>query len=89
MDTIAEPKQDVASDIHPPQNDPGIPTIPGYLSKAQAAAYINKSDATLDRWNRLRVGPPRTKLGSSVYYREAALKAWLVTQEQASLRNGR
>ena len=85
--TSAKAKQDTAPYIAP-DNEPGISGIPGYLSKEATAAYLAKSEATLDRWHRLRVGPPRTKLGNSTYYREAALKAWIVAQEQASKGDG-
>ncbi len=54
-----------------------------YLTKAETAEEIQKSEATLDRWHRLRVGPPRTKLGRTVLYRRDTLKAWLAAQEEA------
>jgi len=65
------------------------PAIPGYMTKADTAAYLSKSEATLDRWHRLRVGPVRTMIGRTPFYREEALKAWLLAQEQAALRTGR
>lgn len=54
-----------------------------FFTKAEAAGELGKSEATLDRWNRLRVGPPRTKLGRTVLYRRDTLKAWLIAQEEA------
>lgn len=54
-----------------------------FLTKAEAARELRTSEATLDRWNRLRVGPPRTKLGRTVLYRRETLKAWLIAQEEA------
>ena len=88
MQAIAETRQESTIDETATAQAVAV-IIPGYLSKEATAAYLAKSEATLDRWHRLRVGPPRTKLGNSTYYREAALKAWLVAQEQASLRTGR
>ena len=87
MEGIAETRQDFTTEDR--ASDYLIPGIPGYLTKEGAAAFLGKSGATLDRWHRLRVGPPRTKIGSSTFYREAALNAWLVAQEQACLRTGR
>jgi hypothetical protein len=60
-----------------------------FFTKAQAAEELGKSEATLDRWNRLRVGPPRTKLGRTVLYRRDTLKAWLIAQEEAEVQRPR
>jgi phage terminase Nu1 subunit (DNA packaging protein) len=54
-----------------------------YLNKAEAAAGLGVSPATLDRWNRIRIGPVRTKIGNQVYYRVAELKAWMRAQQEA------
>lgn len=71
------------------EQDKVSPAIPGYKTKAETAAFLNKSEATLDRWHRLRVGPVRTLIGRTPFYREEALRAWLLAQEQVSLRAGR
>lgn len=57
----------------------------GYLTKRQTAELLSKSEHTLDRWHRMRVGPVRTKIGATVLYREEALRAWVLAQEQAEL----
>jgi hypothetical protein len=53
-----------------------------YLNKAEAAAGLGVSPATLDRWNRIRIGPVRTKIGNQVYYRVVELKAWMIAQSE-------
>lgn len=57
----------------------------GYLTKRQVAEMLGKSEHTLDRWHRLCIGPVRTKIGSTVLYRDEALRAWLLAQEKAQL----
>jgi hypothetical protein len=37
---------------------------------------------TLDRWEALGVGPPRTLVGRQVLYRRASVERWLAAQEQ-------
>jgi hypothetical protein len=58
-----------------------------YLNKAEAAAGLGVSPATLDRWNRIRIGPVRTKIGNQVYYRVAELKAWMIGPSRKPSRN--
>lgn len=88
-DTVTQAEVYPSPTVDPVPPPPLPPAPPGYMTKGEAAAHINKSEATLDRWHRQRVGPPRTKLGSSTLYRKAALDAWMLAQEQASLRTGR
>ncbi|MCH9051145.1 MAG: transcriptional regulator [Proteobacteria bacterium] len=55
--------------------------LTGYLTRAELAAQLGKSERTLDRWHSLRVGPPRAKVGRSPVYRIKAVQRWLVQQE--------
>jgi predicted DNA-binding transcriptional regulator AlpA len=87
MEVLLKTPQEVESDTNEPERL--VAVIPGFLTKEATAVFLGKSVATLDRWHRLRVGPPRTKIGSSTFYRKAALDAWIVAQEQDSLRSGR
>ena len=57
-----------------------------YLTKTAAAKALKKSERTMDRWARLRIGPPRTMIGSTVFYRISALIAWLKAQERVQPR---
>mgnify|MGYP005850646185 CR=1 FL=1 len=41
---------------------------------------------TIQRERAMRVGPPFIKLGRNVYYRRAAIDAWLLAQEQVQPR---
>lgn len=53
-----------------------------YLTRSELARELNRSERTLDRWHQLRIGPPRSRIGSMVIYRRAALGEWLRAQEK-------
>ena len=55
--------------------------LDGFLTKAELARELNKSERTLDRWHALRKGPPRSKFGNTVMYRVKAARGWLIEQE--------
>ena len=61
-------------------------TINDLISEAEYATQRGVSKRTAQRERALRVGPPFIKLGKSVYYRPAAIEAWLLAQEQAQPR---
>jgi len=52
------------------------------LTSEEVSRALNISTRTLHRWGRLRKGPPRIKLGRSVYYRRASIERWLLTMEK-------
>lgn len=41
---------------------------------------------TIQRERAQRIGPPFIKLGRKIYYRPAAIEAWLIAKEQAQPR---
>ena len=43
---------------------------------------VRRNERTLDRWNALGMGPPRTRVGRAVLYRRASARKWLAAQEQ-------
>jgi predicted DNA-binding transcriptional regulator AlpA len=47
------------------------------LDTAAAAAYLDSSLPTLERWRRLGTGPTWSKLGGLVRYRKSALDAFI------------
>ena len=55
-----------------------------YMTITECAAELGIDKRTLERWNRLREAPPRTKIGKKVLYRRAAVSEWLRSQEQAA-----
>ena len=58
--------------------------LEGYDTEAECARGINKSPRTLQRWDRLGIGPPRTLIGKTIMYRREAVAAWLREREQAA-----
>lgn len=57
------------------------PILSEFLTKEELAAELRRNPRTLDRWDALGVGPPRTLVGREVYYRRASVARWLVAQE--------
>ena len=54
-----------------------------YMEEDELAAELNCSPRTIQRWHRLREGPPRTKIGKRVFYRRNSVADWLRSREQA------
>ena len=52
-----------------------------YQTKKELADEFDKTPRTLDRWDALGVGPPRTCIGRTVLYRRASVQKWLAAQE--------
>jgi hypothetical protein len=57
------------------------PILEDYQTKSEFAAEMNKTERTLDRWDRLGIGPPRTIIGRTVLYRRTSTQKWLAAQE--------
>ncbi len=58
------------------------PVLSGFLTKEQFAQELRRSTRTLDRWDSLRIGPPRTYVGKTPLYRVESVREWLENQEQ-------
>ena len=56
--------------------------LDGYLTVTECAAELCIDKRTLERWHRLREGPPRTKIGKKVLYRREAVADWLRLREK-------
>ena len=57
------------------------PLLSDYFTQKEAASELRVTERTLDRWQRLREGPPITKLGRRILYRRSSLQAWLRRRE--------
>jgi hypothetical protein len=53
-----------------------------FLTKQELAAELGREMRTLDRWDTLGIGPPRTHVGRKVLYRRASVQRWLASQER-------
>ena len=58
------------------------PILSEFLTKEELAGELRRNPRTLDRWDVLSVGPPRTRVGRQVLYRRASVERWLASQEQ-------
>ena len=57
------------------------PILSEFLTKEELAAELRRNPRTLDRWDVLGMGPPRTHVGRKVLYRRASVQKWLVAQD--------
>jgi excisionase family DNA binding protein len=60
------------------------PILSDFLTATELAAQLGVSARTLDRWEALDEGPPRTRIGRRVLYRRESVRAWLAAREQQS-----
>jgi hypothetical protein len=58
------------------------PILSKFFSKEALAEELDRNPRTLDRWDMLGTGPPRTHIGRKVLYRRASVEKWLAAQEQ-------
>ena len=59
-----------------------------FFTRAALARELGKSERTLERWERLGIGPPVTRLGNTPIYNIERARAWLLAQEREA-RNAR
>jgi len=57
------------------------PLLSEFLTTIELAAELGRNKRTLDRWNALGTGPPRTHMGRTVLYRRSSVQKWLAVQE--------
>jgi hypothetical protein len=53
-----------------------------FVTRDEFASELDRSPRTLDRWEVLGIGPPRTLVGRKVLYRRASIRSWLAAQER-------
>lgn len=53
-----------------------------FFTRPALAEELGKSERTLERWERLGIGPPVTRLGITPIYSIDGARAWLRAQEQ-------
>jgi hypothetical protein len=57
------------------------PVLSDFLTKEALAAELGRNPRTLDRWEVLGIGPPRTLVGRKILYRRMSVQRWLAAQE--------
>jgi hypothetical protein len=58
------------------------PILAEFLTREELAAELRRNPRTLDRWDVLGMGPPRTLIGRQILYRRVSVKKWLAAQER-------
>ena len=58
------------------------PILSEFLTKEELAVELRRNPRTLDRWDALGMGPPRTHVGRKVLYRRARVQKWLCARER-------
>ena len=56
--------------------------LDNYYTRPELAAELNKSERTLERWERLRIGPPVTRNGITPLYYKSGARGWLRSQKR-------
>jgi hypothetical protein len=59
-----------------------VPILSEFLTTEELAAELGRNKRTLDRWEALGTGPPRTRVGRKVLYRRNSVQKWLAAQER-------
>jgi hypothetical protein len=52
-----------------------------FFTKEELAGELGRNMRTLDRWEALGIGPPRTLVGRKILYRRTSVQRWLAAQE--------
>ncbi len=55
---------------------------PDFLTQGELAEMLGWSSQKLIRLHVARKGPPKIKIGKSIYYYRPAVAAWLITQQK-------
>jgi hypothetical protein len=63
--------------------------IAGYSSEIDTAKKLDRAVRTLRLWRQRREGPPWTKFGKLIWYRDQAIEEWLRSLEQGPAARGR
>jgi hypothetical protein len=63
------------------------PILSDFLTKEALAAELGRNARTLDRWDVLGIGPPRTFVGRKIFYRRTSVQRWLAAQENHGCKN--
>jgi hypothetical protein len=63
--------------------------LEGYATEAELAAQLKRKPSTVERWRRLRIGPPFVRNGKTPLYHVESARAWLRAGGVKPRRSGR
>jgi hypothetical protein len=55
--------------------------LDGFLRREELARQFGLSCRTIDRWEALRIGPPRICVGRTILYQAQSVREWLVSRQ--------
>jgi hypothetical protein len=55
--------------------------LAGYMTRRELASQLGVTIRTLQGWEKLRTGPPVSKVSTHTHYRREAVEAWLASLE--------
>jgi transcriptional regulator with XRE-family HTH domain len=84
---MPNPQQDPPQEYRSPSSDPQAKPLArllfaNFLHRDELAEALNVSPRTLDRWEALRKGPPRVRVGRTILYSIDSVADWLLSQEK-------
>jgi predicted DNA-binding transcriptional regulator AlpA len=56
--------------------------LDGFLRREELAQQLGLSSRTIDRWEALRIGPPRVCVGRTILYQIQSVREWLISREK-------
>jgi hypothetical protein len=51
--------------------------LDGYITERELAAQLGRKPSTVERWRRLRIGPPFVRNGKTPIYNVESAQSWL------------
>ena len=71
-----------APTFQPQDTHIALPLLEGYLRREELAKQFGLSPRTIDRWEALRIGPPRVSVGRTILYNVQSVREWLLSRER-------
>ena len=73
---------DLSVPLEPARVPEGSTVLEGFLRRDELALQLGLSPRTIDRWQAFREGPPRVRIGRTIFYNIESVREWLRSHEQ-------
>jgi hypothetical protein len=78
--------QVTSAPLSDPQEQPLAPLVlDGFLRREELAQQFGLNVRTIDRWEALRIGPPRACVGRTILYSIQSVREWLLSKERQAV----
>lgn len=81
-DSLQEPCTPISD---PQDTQPTLLVLEGFLRREELARQFGLSPRTIDRWEALRIGPPRVCIGRTILYQIQSVREWLISRQQQAV----